>query len=64
MIEIYDGEIADWYEDSEDYEKVMMLGKRCLGYLGYPLEYRRLPTDLTAKVKRLFGYDIYEEVRQ
>lgn len=58
MIEAYKGEIADWYDDSEDYEKVMMLGKRCLGFLGYPLEYYKLPQRLKDMVKRLFSYDI------
>ena len=58
MEEAYRGEIADWYDDSEDYEKVVMLGKRCLGVLGYPIEYYKLPKALKDKVKKLFSYDI------
>ena len=58
MEEAYRGEIADWYEDSEDYEKIMMLGNQCLDFLGSPLEYRQLPQSLRDKVKLLFSYDI------
>lgn len=58
MKEEYKGETADWYEDSEEYEKVMMLGNRCLGKLGYSLEYHQLPQDLKDTVKLLFSYDI------
>lgn len=58
MKEAYQGEIADWYEDSEEYEKIMMLGKRCLGCLGYSLEYHQLPKDLQDKLRELFEYDM------
>lgn len=60
MMELYPGEIADWYEDSSDDEKVMMLSKRCIGPLGYPLYYEHLPRVLKDKVKELFSYDITE----
>jgi len=58
MIEAYKGEIEDWYDDSEDYEKVMMVGKKeALGVLGYPKEYQSLSAGAKAKIAKLFAYD-------
>jgi len=62
MKEAYKGEIGDWYDDSLEEEKEMMLGKKAFGLLGLSLEFRELDKKSQQYIKKLFELDMpYED---